>query len=74
MKITKPLSLSTLVFLLCACAPFKPNSTDAGTCNELNSRIIFTGSGATPNIRQAEIEDANKPLVLRTYDKKCDNR
>lgn len=66
-------SLSFIAFLLCACAPFAPNSTHAGTCNELNSKLIFNGSGGTGNIRQAEIQDADKGLVQRTYDAKCDN-
>jgi hypothetical protein len=57
---------------LSACAPFSPNSSHAGMCNELNSRMIFNGS--TSNIRKAEIEDADEPLVERTYDKKCEGQ
>ena len=60
--------------LLCACAPFSPDSTHAGTCNELNSKMIFDGSGGgTSNIRQAEIQDADQPLIQRNYRAKCES-
>lgn len=55
---------------LTACAPHRPDDTRAGICNELNSKIIFTGS--TANKRQADIQNAEEPLVQRTYDRdKC---
>lgn len=57
--------------LLISCAPYRPNNAKAGYCNQLNSQMIFGGS--TTNIRQAEIQDAQEPLVQRTYDRKCDN-
>jgi hypothetical protein len=56
--------------LLTACAPFKPNSTKAGACNELNSRMIFNGS--TSNIQKSEIQSAQEGLDQRTYDKACE--
>jgi len=56
-------------FFLCACAPFKLNDHRAGECNEINSRMIF--SGATSNTRNAEIQNAEQPLLQRSYDKKC---
>ena len=73
MKSSQPLVLLGLFacLTLSACAPFKPNSTHAGYCNQLNSQMIFGGS--TTNVRQAEIQDAQEPLVQRTYDKKCDS-
>jgi hypothetical protein len=55
--------------LLCACAPYAPDSEKAGLCNELNSKIIFNGS--TSNIRQAEIQESQAPLEQSNYDKKC---
>lgn len=54
---------------LCSCAPFKFNDHRAGECNELNSRMIF--SGATSNTHNAEIQNAEQPLLQRSYDKKC---
>lgn len=64
---------TTLLFFLMslsACAPFRPNSTKAGACNELNSRMIFEGS--TSSISKAEIQRAQGGLVQRTYDKNCE--
>lgn len=55
--------------LLCACAPFKPNDNRAGVCNEMNSRMIF--GGATSNTRNAEIQNAEQPLLQKSYDRKC---
>lgn len=62
---------AALTLSLAACAPFSPTSSHAGMCNELNSRMIFDGS--TGNIRNAEIQDSEVPLVQRTYDKKCES-
>lgn len=58
-----------LSLLLGACAPFHFNDHRAGVCNELNSRMIFSGN--TSDTRKSEIENAQDPLLQRTYDKKC---
>ena len=58
------------VMFLTACAPFKPDNTKAGACNELNSRLIFNGS--TSSISQSEIQDAQQGLEQRTYDRSCE--
>lgn len=65
-------TIATVLFAisLTGCAPFKPNSTKAGACNELNSRMIFGGS--TSSISQSEIQQAQEGLVQRTYDKSCE--
>jgi len=72
----KLISLQLFIFAstiaLTACAPYTPTNSHAGMCNELNSRMIFNGS--TSNIRKAEIEDSDTPLVERTYDKKCEEQ
>lgn len=60
----------TVLGCLTACAPYKPNSTKAGACNELNSQMIFSGS--TSNISKAEVQQAQEGLVERTYDKHCE--
>lgn len=62
---------AAFTLFLAGCAPYKPNNTKAGMCNELNSRMIFSGS--TSNIQNAEIQDASDGLVQRTYDKRCDS-
>lgn len=64
------ITLIFFTFSLTSCAPFKPNSTHAGACNELNSRMIFSGS--TSNIQKAEIQDAQAGLEQRTYDRNCE--
>lgn len=61
------LLLTTLT--LSACAPYRPGSKHAAMCNQLNSQMIFTGIGSTSNTRQANIQAAEKPNVVRTYDK-----
>lgn len=63
--------MGMLSLALCACAPYNPTTDHkAGVCNELNSQMIFNGQ--TSNIRQSEIENAEKPLAQRNYDKKCE--
>ena len=71
MKLKFVFALLTFLFTLSisACAPFRPDNAHAGMCNELNSKMIFNGS--TSNIRNAEIESAEEPLVERSYDTKC---
>jgi hypothetical protein len=68
-------SATILVFLftllLSACSPFSPSSNRAGMCNELNSRMIFSGS--TANVRKAEMQETDEPLVSHSYDTKCDS-
>ncbi|EKD70075.1 MAG: hypothetical protein ACD_46C00650G0003 [uncultured bacterium] len=64
-----------ILLLLClctlaACAPFRPNDQKAGLCNQLNSKMIFSGS--TSDTRQSEIQQAEEPLVQSDYDKHCD--
>jgi hypothetical protein len=65
------ITLAFFIMSLAACAPYKPDSTKAGVCNELNSRMIFDGS--TSNIQKAEIQEAQDPLVQRTYDRNCES-
>ena len=63
---------STWLFLscvLCACAPFKADDHRASVCNELNSQLIFNGS--TSDLRKANIESAQAPLMQRQNDKNC---
>lgn len=66
-------TLTPILFIvsLTSCAPFRPNSTKAGACNELNSRMIFNGS--TSSISQSEIQQAQEGLDQRTYDRNCDS-
>lgn len=59
------------VLALTACAPFQSHDHRAAVCNELNSKIIF--SGATSNTRDAEIQNAQRPLAQRSYDVNCQN-
>jgi len=63
-------SLLFITLSLTACAPYRPDTSHAGMCNELNSQMIF--SGETSNIRQANIQNAEEPLVQRTYDQRCE--
>lgn len=64
-------TLICFAMTLTACAPYRPDSARAGACNELNSRMIFSGS--TSNIQKAEIQEASLPLEQRTYDRNCDS-
>lgn len=50
-----------------ACAPYRPTSSKAAVCNQLNSEMVFSGS--TGITRQANIQNANEPGVARTYEK-----
>ena len=59
----------SLLLSLSACAPFKFNDKRANVCNELNSKIIF--SGGTQNTRNAEIANAETPMLQHSYDTKC---
>lgn len=67
------LAIFILSFLisLTSCAPFRPDSTRAGVCNELNSRMIFGGS--TSSISKSEIQQAQEGLEQRTYDRNCES-
>lgn len=60
---------SSLIITLSACAPHSPDSTHNGMCNELNSRMIFSGS--TSSIRNSEIQESELPLEQQNYDRKC---
>lgn len=64
------ITLFIFITTLTACAPFKPNSTHAGVCNELNSRMIFGGS--TSSISKSEIQYSQEGLEQRTYDRNCE--
>ena len=61
------ISILFLALTLSACAPYRPASGKAAMCNQLNSQMIFGGN--TGNTRQAEIENAEQPLVAHTYDR-----
>ena len=61
--------LCFILTTLCSCAPYKFGDHHAGECNELNSQIIFSGS--TSNVRTAEIQHSEEPLMRHSYDKKC---
>lgn len=67
--IIRTFSILALLSLLCACAPFAPGEPGSGVCNEMNTRIIFSGS--TTETRKAEIERAEEPLLIQSYDRKC---
>jgi hypothetical protein len=71
MKLKLIFALPAILFTLSlpACAPFSPDTSHSGMCNELNSRMIF--NGGTSNIRTAEMEAAEEPLVESSYDAKC---
>lgn len=65
------LFFATLSILLTACAPFKPSDQRAAICNELNKKMIFTGSTANP--RNAEIQTSEYELIQREYENNhCD--
>lgn len=55
-----------LILTLSACAPYRPASGKAAYCNQLNSQMIFGGS--TGNTRQAEIQNAEAPMVAHTFE------
>jgi hypothetical protein len=64
---TQRLSIISLLMLtLSACAPFSPNDRHAGICNQLNSKMIF--SGGTSNGPAADIQRAEQPLIQQSYD------
>ncbi len=70
MTISHLLIFLSLILLLSACAPFKFNNDKAAMCNELNSKIIF--NGATTNVRNSEIQQAEMPLMQQSYLKDCE--
>lgn len=61
------LSVTTL---LCSCSSFNINKKRSGVCNTLNSDIIF--NGGTSNVRQRDIQRAQKGLQQKAYDVNCD--
>lgn len=63
------LSLSIFSLLLTACASMNPTTERNAICNELKSNIVFSGS--TSIDREAEIQNAQRPLQQKTYDKNC---
>ena len=66
-----PAILAFLILSLAACAPFQLQHEKAAICNELNSRIIF--NGGTSIDRQADIENSEKELIERSYQRQqCD--
>ena len=67
------LGLSISCLSLSACAPFKPTDKRAAICNELNSRMIFSGS--TNINRTAEIQHSERLLLQKNYEKyHCDQK
>lgn len=64
------ITLLAFTIFITACAPFNMSDKRAGVCNQLNSKMVF--SGGTSNTRQAELQRAEEPLVQRSYDKTCD--
>ena len=66
-----PTLLTTLILacLLSSCAPYRPASGRAAECNQLNSQMIFGGN--TGNTREANIQNAEAPLIARNYDNEC---
>ncbi len=58
---------------LSSCANMNARTTKRVVCNKLKSDLVF--NGATSDTRQAEIENADLPLVQRTYDRDdCDQQ
>ena len=57
-----------LPFLLASCAPlhFHQDGERARICNKLRGDLFF--SDKTSNIREADIQKAQKPLVEKSYD------
>ena len=51
---------------LSSCA-FHPADIQHATCTTLKSNIIFSGS--TSNVRESQIQRAEKPLQEKSYDK-----
>lgn len=60
-------TLALLAICLTACAPYRPASGKAAYCNQLNSQMIFGGS--TSDTRQANIQEAEMPMVAHTFEK-----
>ena len=66
---------STVLFIvivgastLAGCAPYQPGGDmHSRVCNELNSKIIFSGN--TSDTRKSEIEGADQLLSERTYER-----
>ncbi|HTM64272.1 MAG TPA: hypothetical protein VL360_07200 [Gammaproteobacteria bacterium] len=61
------ISISILALTLSACSPYRPGSGKAAYCNQLNSQIVFSGS--TADTRKANLQAADEPMVVRTFDK-----
>lgn len=60
-----------IAFLQSACSPFAPTDQRAAICNELNSKLIFSGN--TSNNRMSEIETSENALLQRQYEAyRCD--
>jgi hypothetical protein len=60
-------TLFLAVLTLSACAPYRPASGKAAKCNQLNSQLVFGAN--TGNTRQAAIQNAEIPMVARTYER-----
>ncbi len=63
-------TLIALILITSGCANVNTHSTKNGVCNQLRSTLIFNGN--TSNTRQAEIQNAETPLVAKTYDQHCE--
>lgn len=65
------LTTAIITTSLTACAPFKPSDQRAAICNELNKKMIFSGSSSNP--RGAEIQTSENALLQRQYENNhCD--
>ena len=51
---------------LCACVP---DNEPHEVCRTLKSQLVF--NGATSNVRESEIQTAQKPLQQVSFDKHC---
>jgi hypothetical protein len=61
------IALLSFAMLVTACAPYRLSDRRAAICNQLNSQMIFAGS--TGNSRQQDIQNAEAPMVARTYER-----
>lgn len=68
-QVTRATLLATLTLTIMGCSPFHFSDRRAGMCNELNSKMIFSGSDTIDRV--ADIQRAEEPLIQSQYDKKC---
>lgn len=70
MNTARTLGLAALILIISACANMNTYSKKNGYCNQLRSNLVFGGN--TGNTRQADIQDAERPLTAKTYDEHCE--